>query len=45
MKKRILVMTLVLAMLLGTVAQASGPMRVPRAEPVLSHLRGKSFRG
>lgn len=29
-------MTLVLAMLLGTVAQASGPMRVPRAEPVLS---------
>jgi len=35
-KKRVLALSLVLVMLLGTVAQATGPMRAPRAVPKLS---------
>ncbi|MCI5498846.1 MAG: hypothetical protein MR419_04900 [Clostridiales bacterium] len=36
MKKRILALSLALVMLLGTAAQAAGPMRAPRATPKLS---------
>lgn len=35
-KKRILALSLALVMLLGTAAQAAGPMRAPRATPKLS---------
>lgn len=36
MKKQVLALSLVLMMLLGTVAQAAGPMKAPRAVPNLN---------